>query len=204
MKIIWIALSALIISLIGLPGLAQTCNDPPGADAAKIETSLRKLLDKRQVQFVGYTARVLASRPGQSCPDMQLFWALYNDAQTLLSESKMIVEGELSYTPPRPHYPRDLVLANKEGQCDVRFDLPKPGFAKNIQITCPANAFYHPTREAFEKVIFGPANMDAEFQPRENVVIPVSFELWWRHKDKKHESDSDEAETETETKASEE
>lgn len=184
MKFLAFALTTLFTFTLSAPALAQSCNDPPGPAAQDMANSLRGLLDKRQVEFVGYTARKLASRREQPCADMTLYWSIYNEAHDLIGESKMKVTEHFSYTEPRPHYPRDLVLANREGKCEVKFDLPKPGFPQNLEITCPKNAFYHPTREAFEKVIFGPTAIDAEFVPQENVVIPVEFEIWWKNRKK--------------------
>lgn len=178
----------LAIGLTGFLSLApsataqeEACTAQPSKKASVYAKSLNNLLEKGQVEFVGYTARKLMSGRETNCAEIALLRDLYNRAYDKSADSEMWkYKDNYTMTKFRAWHPKAEADRNQKGECVVTFDLPKAGFATNIRQECSANAFYNPSMEAFSKVLFGPRTMDEEFIPATNLKYTVKFDLKWK------------------------
>lgn len=160
---------------------AQECTASPREQAVSYATSLDKLLEKGQVEFVGYTARKLIAGKDLNCAETALFRDLYNRSYDRIDQSEMwTFRDRYTMSKIKAWHPKEQADRNQTGECVVTFDLPKAGFATNIRQTCSANAFYNPSMDAFTAVLFAPRTMDEEFVPAENLEYTVKFDLKWK------------------------
>ncbi len=79
--------------------------------------------------------------------------------------------------PPQPVYPMLAAYFGMSGRCDVRFNVDKRGFARQVRPFCSHQAFCKSARDAVGAVVFTPKVLNGQPVPRLNVVYP----LWYTY-----------------------
>lgn len=157
---------------------AHACTAIATESSTEIYASLKDLLDKKQVEFVGYTARKLASLPQSNCYEKAMFWKMFYMAEGQLTKSEMVDWSSYKRSAYNPDIMTlDYSLETGKTSCTVRFNLPKAGFVVDPQVDCEQMGLNEQARKVLNTIVFAPQDVYKEFEPATDAKLTLDLNV---------------------------